>query len=218
MTLDSSAAKSVERRDVSFAQSQLISELAKMPARKGLAIANDLLRNRAEAEEAVQEALVRACESIADLRDPAAAQAWFLRIVTTQCLRTLRRRRLRQALFGWGRRVDEVGESDGGGTDHGGLQRHSHAAGDQSVLAAQMHAVDATVQSDIALLAHNDRAALLANVALLPGKQRAAIVLRYGHEMSVPEVANTLDVSVATAKTHLVRGLEKLRELLEDSV
>src|SRR5678815_4277040 len=43
----------------------------------------------------------RACESIADLRDPAAAPAWFLRIVTTMCLRTLRRRRLRRRLFGW---------------------------------------------------------------------------------------------------------------------
>src|SRR2546421_12463120 len=83
------------------ARSRLLSELAAGPARKGYGIAYDLLGNRAEAEEAVQEALVRACESIADLRDPAAAPAWFLRIVTTMCLRTLRRRRLRRALLGW---------------------------------------------------------------------------------------------------------------------
>src|SRR4051812_10938565 len=83
------------------ARSRLLSELAAAPARKGYGIAYDLLGNRAEAEEAVQEALARACESIADLRDPAAAPAWFLRIVTTMCLRTLRRRRLRRRLFGW---------------------------------------------------------------------------------------------------------------------
>src|SRR6478672_4153628 len=83
------------------ARSRLLSELAAAPAKKGYAIAYDLLGNRAEAEEAVQEALVRACESIGDLRDPAAAPAWFLRIVTTMCLRTLRRRKLRRALFGW---------------------------------------------------------------------------------------------------------------------
>src|SRR6476661_9739781 len=80
---------------------RLLSELAGAPARKGYGIAYDLLGNRAEAEEAVQEALARACESIADLRDPAAAPAWFLRIVTTMCLRTLRRRRLKKKLFGW---------------------------------------------------------------------------------------------------------------------
>src|SRR6188474_137989 len=83
------------------ARSRLLGELAAAPARKGYGIAYDLLGNRAEAEEAVQEALARACESISDLRDPAAAPAWFLRIVTTMCLRTLRRRRLKRALFGW---------------------------------------------------------------------------------------------------------------------
>src|SRR5207248_4473564 len=83
------------------ARSRLLGELAAAPARKGYGIAYDLLGNRAEAEEAVQEALARACESIADLRDPAAAPAWFLRIVTTMCLRTLRRRKLRRALLGW---------------------------------------------------------------------------------------------------------------------
>src|SRR5512144_2868557 len=83
------------------ARARLLSELASGPAKKGYGIAYDLLGNRAEAEEAVQEALARACESIRDLRDPAAAPAWFLRIVTTMCLRTLRRRKLRRALFGW---------------------------------------------------------------------------------------------------------------------
>src|SRR6266576_1682974 len=83
------------------ARSRLLGELAAAPARKGYGIAYDLLGNRAEAEEAVQEALARACESIADLRDPAAAPAWFLRIVTTMCLRTLRRRKLKRTLFGW---------------------------------------------------------------------------------------------------------------------
>ena len=83
------------------ARSRLLGELAAAPARKGYGIAYDLLGNRAEAEEAVQDALARACESIGDLRDPSAASAWFLRIVTTQCLRTLRRRRLRRRLFGW---------------------------------------------------------------------------------------------------------------------
>src|SRR5678815_4981426 len=83
------------------ARSRLLSDLAAAPARRGYGIAYDLLGNRAEAEEAVQESLARACESIADLRDPAAAPAWFLRIVTTMCLRTLRRRRVRRRLFGW---------------------------------------------------------------------------------------------------------------------
>src|SRR5206468_7957019 len=103
------------------ARARLLAELAAGPARKGYGIAYDLLGNRAEAEEAVQDALARACESIGDLRDPAAASAWFLRIVTTQCLRTLRRRRLRRRLFGWiGAKDDapiDAAPVHGGGSD-----------------------------------------------------------------------------------------------------
>jgi RNA polymerase sigma-70 factor, ECF subfamily len=207
MTLDSSAAKLAPSRGVSMSQAQLITQLAAVPARKGFAIAQDLLRNRAEAEEAVQEALVRACESISDLRDPAALQAWFLRIVTNMCLRTLRRRRLRHALFGWARPD----------LDQDKPQARAEVRGDQSVLAGNMHAVSAMAASDLMLMAHHDRNALLEKVALLPAKQRAAIILRYGHDMPVADVAAALDVSLATAKTHLVRALEKLRELLEES-
>src|ERR1051326_736063 len=99
MSLASGARIDVASRN--DARGRLLSELATGPSRKCYAIAYDLLGNRAEAEEAVQEALARACESIGDLRDPAAAPAWFLRIVTTMCLRTLRRRRLKRRLFGW---------------------------------------------------------------------------------------------------------------------
>ncbi|MCB9564505.1 MAG: RNA polymerase subunit sigma-24, partial [Kofleriaceae bacterium] len=53
------------------ARSRLLGELAAGPARRGYAVAYDLLGNRAEAEEAVQEALTRACENIGDLRDHA---------------------------------------------------------------------------------------------------------------------------------------------------
>ena len=50
----------------------------------------------------------------------------------------------------------------------------------------------------------------------LAPKQRAAVVLRYGHDLSVAEIADILGVEPATAKTHLVRGLGRLRELMED--
>ena len=47
------------------ARSRLLAELAAGPARKGYGIAYDLLGNRAEAEEAVQDALARACSNVA---------------------------------------------------------------------------------------------------------------------------------------------------------
>ena len=184
------------------ARSRLLAELAAAPARKGYGIAYDLLGNRAEAEEAVQEALVRACESISDLRDPAAAPAWFLRIVTTMCLRTLRRRRLRRALFGWWPGKD--GEAPPPAVEERGRD-----------VAERMHAEPAPVPAE-ALAERRMLAAMMQRLDQLSAQQRAALVLRYGHDLPVPEIAALLGVELATAKTHLVRGLARLRDLMEE--
>jgi RNA polymerase sigma-70 factor (ECF subfamily) len=189
------------------ARGRLLTELAAGPARKGYAIAYDLLGNRAEAEEAVQEALARACESIGDLRDPQAAPAWYLRIVTTVCLRNLRRRKLRRTIFG---RFGWFGGEQRGGDD----EAPAEAAPDD--VAGMVHAVGAAPVPAQALEDRQQLAALIESLDGLSAQQRAALVLRYGHDLPVPEVAQLLGVELATAKTHLVRGLAKLRDLMEE--
>jgi RNA polymerase sigma-70 factor, ECF subfamily len=186
------------------ARSRLLVELAGQPSRKGYAIAYDLLRNRAEAEEAVQEALARACESVADLRDPAAAPAWFLRIVTTMCLRTLRRRRLRRTLFGW---LPGRVEDDGTSAPIQDPQAGTLVDRVQGQAQPAPHDALASQQTLGALFSRLDR---------LSAQQRAALVLRYGHDLPVGEIADMLGVELATAKTHLVRGLARLRDLMEE--
>jgi RNA polymerase sigma-70 factor (ECF subfamily) len=197
MTLTTGA--SVDVASQTDARSRLLAELAGIPARKGYGVAYDLLRNRAEAEEAVQEALARACESIGDLRDPDAAPAWFLRIVTTMCLRTLRRRKLKRTLFGWLPGKEDEAKPDAG-TD---------------AIAERVHASPGPEPAK-ALVDHETLDALLGRLDDLSAQQRAALVLRYGHDLPVPEIAQMLGVELATAKTHLVRGLARLRDLMEE--
>jgi RNA polymerase sigma-70 factor (ECF subfamily) len=190
------------------ARGRMLSELASGPARKGYAIAFDLLGNRAEAEEAVQEALARACERLDDLRDPAAAPAWFLRIVATTCLRVLRRRRLKRAVFG--RWLDRATEEPGSGDSSPGM-----SAVTEDLDGPPLHGTRAPTAAS-SLSDREEVVALLRNLDALPAKQRAALVLRYGHDLPVPEVAALLGVELATAKTHLVRGLARLRDLMEE--
>ncbi len=185
------------------ARGRLLAELATTPARKGYGIAYDLLGNRAEAEEAVQDALARACESIADLRDPAAAPAWFLRIVTTQCLRTLRRRRLKRKLLGWLPGKDEH------------LDAAPVTENLNEDIVERMHGVVGPAPRE-ALEGHETLGALFGRLKDLSPQQRTALVLRYGHDLPVAQVAEMLGVELATAKTHLVRGLARLRELMEE--
>jgi RNA polymerase sigma-70 factor, ECF subfamily len=191
------------------ARSRLLEELATGPARKGYGVAYDLLGNRAEAEEAVQEALARACESIDDLRDPDAAHAWFLRIVTTMCLRMLRRRKLRRALLGWLPRGKSSPEPTAAPSTA------AEVSASREDIAERMHGT-ADAGPPVRLASQQKLDALFGRLELLSAQQRTALVLRYGHDLPVGQIAEMLGVEPATAKTHLVRGLARLRDLMEE--
>jgi RNA polymerase sigma-70 factor, ECF subfamily len=55
---------------------------------------------------------------------------------------------------------------------------------------------------------------LWAVVRQLPQRQAQAIALHYLHELSIAEVAEVIECSVPTVKTHLQRGRLRLAELL----
>jgi RNA polymerase sigma-70 factor (ECF subfamily) len=50
----------------------------------------------------------------------------------------------------------------------------------------------------------------------LPEKQRAVFVLRHYQELSLEEIATTLDMSLGTVKSSLHRALARLRERLQE--
>ena len=159
--------------------------LAARTARRGQAIARDLLGDAAEAEDAVQESLARACAGWERLRDPEALDGWFYRVLTNVCLRSLRRRRLGHVWRRWWSGGELVEEGDA------------------------WDLVDAqAARPDDGL----DARRVLDAVGALPVMQRAALVLRYGHDCGVGEIAAMLGVGEGTVKTHLVRGLKRLRE------
>ena len=54
-------------------------------------------------------------------------------------------------------------------------------------------------------------------MATLSGQQRAAVLLVHGYGYSFREAAEVLGVSLGTLRTHLGRGLERLRDELEVS-
>jgi RNA polymerase sigma-70 factor (ECF subfamily) len=54
-------------------------------------------------------------------------------------------------------------------------------------------------------------------IAKLSGQQRAAVLLVHGYGYSFREAADVLGVSLGTLRTHLARGLDRLRHELEVS-
>ena len=62
-----------------------------------------------------------------------------------------------------------------------------------------------------------ERIELLAALATVPPRQRAVIVLRFWADLSVEQVAATLDCAPGTVKSQCARGLRTLREALEQT-
>jgi RNA polymerase sigma-70 factor (ECF subfamily) len=91
---DRSAASSNEARHegVGDAATRLVLDLADRGLDRAFRLAGLILGDRAEAEDATQDALVRAWRASATLRDPAGFDAWFDRILINVCRDRLRRR------------------------------------------------------------------------------------------------------------------------------
>jgi RNA polymerase sigma-70 factor (ECF subfamily) len=180
----------VERNQRVHSRRAALDDLATRCSRRGYRIAYDLLNNANDAEDALQEALARACDGYGRVRDPDVLDAWFFRVLTNVCLKVLRRRRVGRALSAlWpGERVD----CDDAIPD-------PEPAADESIARARR------------------TRRLLRAIETLPAMQKAAVVLRYGHELSVEETAEMLGVGHGTAKTHLSRALRRLRAELEET-
>jgi RNA polymerase sigma factor (sigma-70 family) len=162
-----------------------VADLARRVARRGFAVAADIV-GAADAEDMVQESLVRVIQHRGrDLDNP---EAWFFRVLVRLCLRHLRRRRVV------------------------GLLRGVLGLAEDPVAAA---VVDPAPAADDELARRGALRRTLATLGALPDRQRTALLLRYGHGLPVAEVAAMLGVGEGTVKTHLVRGLARLREAEE---
>ncbi|BEL06679.1 SigE family RNA polymerase sigma factor [Actinoplanes sichuanensis] len=82
--------------------------------------------------------------------------------------------------------------------------RREHPAG---------HAIPEQVGADTAPDV-DERLRIRAALAQLPARRRAVLVLRYFEGLSVQETAEALNCPEATVKSHTVRGLRTLRDVL----
>jgi RNA polymerase sigma-70 factor (sigma-E family) len=73
--------------------------------------------------------------------------------------------------------------------------------------------IDAAAPDVIGL--HDDRDQLVRAIRALPYRQRAVLVLRFWHDLTEQQAADTLGVRAGTVKSQTSRALQRLRQLLE---
>lgn len=149
-----------------------------------LRLANAILNDPAEAEEAVQDAFLAALNSLESYRGDAAIKTWLFSITINGCRRRLRKRQARQQLS----RALQTFFGMGAGP----------------------------ANPEETLIRGETRTAVRRAVDALGEKHRLPVLLFYDHELSVAEIAQTLDLPQGTVLSRLHAAREKLRAALQD--
>ncbi len=80
-------------------------------------------------------------------------------------------------------------------------------------LASVAEPVDPHADIAEAIEQHETGRELAEHLAQLPERQRIAVVLRHVHDLPITEIADVLGCPPGTVKSHISRGLRRLREL-----
>lgn len=145
----------------------------------------------ADADDLLQEALVRACRAYPSLRDPEAAPAW-LRVIVQNAWRDLLRRRYR--------RPEEVAFDDPPDTTQGVI---AESPGARYSARLYLDALGTVSEADVS-----------AALWRLSARYRRPLVLRYVAGYTTTEIAELLDLPVGTVLSQLHRGRARFAEEL----
>ncbi len=161
-----------------------------------------ILGDRSDAEDAAQEALVTAYRQLASWRGDGPFGAWLMRIGIRIALRQAGKRRT----VTW---RDPLGGGSPAGS--GG-----HAI-DPITRATDQAAIESAPLTDPAMLSMRAERAteLRAAVTALPEPYREVVALRFFGDATLDEIARVTDRPLGTVKTHLHRGLARLRSNLD---
>jgi RNA polymerase sigma-70 factor, ECF subfamily len=157
-----------------------------------------------DAEDQVQETLVRAWRSYDDFEGRASLRTWLYRIATNACLRALENRDRRPLPSGLSSPEESVNVNAAGqGSDIAWLQPFPDA-----LIASTTGDPAATVASRTSM-----RLALVAALQYLPPRQRAILLLRDVLGWRAAEVADLLGTTIAAVNSTLQRVRARLQEV-----
>lgn len=162
---------------------------------KAHGLAYQLLGNREDAEDILQEAFVIVYRKISGFRGESSFQTWFYRIVVNLCHSHLRRRRWKK-MIGYG---------------------SGNEKGDEKAIIDEM-SISRTTANDVSAEMDNVKFKNAVENAIwsLPVQQREVFVMKHFHGMKISEIAVCLKCAEGTIKSHLFRATKNLQEILRD--
>jgi RNA polymerase sigma-70 factor (ECF subfamily) len=160
-----------------------------------------MLGSVVDAEDAVQEAMLRAWKAIDRVKEEASMKAWLYRIATNVCLDTLSstsRQRVRPI---------ELGDAPGVVREGMALPQRPREYWVEPIPdAAALPAEGECDPEELAILRESIRLAFVAALQYLPPRQRAVLLLTQVLNWSAAETAAGLEMSVAAVNSALQRA------------
>jgi len=154
---------------------------------RAFALASRLLGSREEAEEAVQDAFVKAFHRLADFRGDSRFGTWYYRILYNTCMTRVSRRPAGSLS------LDDLTSNDGELT------------------------VESDEPDRLEVISSNERREILGEeLQKLPQKFQAVLTLFYLQEQRYEEIAAILEIPLNTVKSHLFRARGLLRKRIQD--
>jgi RNA polymerase sigma-70 factor (ECF subfamily) len=182
---------------------QRYTELVGRHQRRAARIAYHYLRDSAEADEAVQDAFVKAYQHLATFREELPFDVWFTRILINGCLDRIKARTRRERWL--------LPMSGKAGTRSG-------AAGAADAVPAERDLTERVpaggLSPEQALLGRERRREIANALAKLPERQRSVFVLSHVEGRTSREVSALTGLNESTVRVHLFRAIRKLRTLL----
>lgn len=156
-------------------------------------VARSIVRDDADAEDALQDAYVQAFRKLAEFRGEAELSTWLTRIVINQALMRVRTRTRDRIVVPFSDRADGTAQE---------LDVADHHAESPS---------DAAMRGEL-------RKVLERRIDELPESFRTVFVMREVEEMTARETADALGIPEATVRTRLFRARALLRESLDRDI
>jgi RNA polymerase sigma-70 factor (ECF subfamily) len=189
-----SAVKAMQADGLLTEARERYAELVARHQRRAVRIAFHYMRDAAEADEAVQDAFVKAYSHLGSFREELPFEVWFTRILINGCLDRIKARTRR------GRWFAPMPDGPGGQQDF-----------------AERTAGKGPSPED-QLLAREQRIALTRALAKLPERQRSVFMLSHYEGCTSREVSAMTGLNESTVRVHLFRAIRKLRVLLADTL
>ena len=168
-------------------------ELVGRHQRRGSRIAYHYMRDVAEADEAVQDAFVKAYSHLASFKEELPFEVWFTRILINGCLDRIKARTRRQRWL---------------------APMPAGARGERDFAE---RTVSGGPSPEDQLLARERRQALGRALSKLPERQRSVFMLSHYEGCTSREVSLLTGLNESTVRVHLFRAIRKLRTLLGNS-